>query len=57
LPKDSPFWDMPNVILSPHAASISDRENGRIVELFCDNLRRYLNGETLRNVLNTELLY
>lgn len=57
LPKDSPFWDMPNVIVSPHAASISDRENGRIVELFCDNLRRYLNGEPLRNVLNTELLY
>lgn len=57
LPKDSPFWDMPNVILSPHAASISDRENSRIIDLFCDNLRRYLNGEPLRNVLNTELLY
>lgn len=57
LPTDSPFWDMPNVILSPHAASISDRENGRIVELFCDNLRHYLNDKPLRNVLNTELLY
>jgi glyoxylate/hydroxypyruvate reductase len=57
LPKDSPFWDMENVLISPHAASISDRENGRITDLFCDNLRRYLDGKPLRNVLNTELLY
>jgi glyoxylate/hydroxypyruvate reductase len=57
LPKDSPFWDLPNVLLSPHAASISDRENGRIIDLFCDNLRRYLDDKPLRNVLNTELLY
>jgi glyoxylate/hydroxypyruvate reductase A len=57
LPKDSPFWEMPNVMISPHAASISDRENGRIIEVFCDNLRRYLDGKSLCNVLNSELLY
>ena len=57
LPQDSPLWDMENVLISPHAASISDRENGRITEMFCDNLRRYLDGKPLRNVLNTELLY
>ena len=57
LPKDSPFWEMPNVLICPHAASISDRENGRIIDLFCDNLRRYLDGKPLRNVLNTELRY
>jgi glyoxylate/hydroxypyruvate reductase A len=57
LPKDSPFWEMPNVLICPHAASISDRENGRIIDLFCDNLRRYLDGKSLRNVLNTELQY
>ena len=57
LPKESPFWDMPNVLISPHAASISDRENGRIIDLFCDNLRRYLDDKPLHNVLNTELLY
>ena len=57
LPKESPIWDLPNVLISPHAASISDRENGRITDLFCDNLRRYLDGQPLRNVLNAELLY
>jgi glyoxylate/hydroxypyruvate reductase len=57
LPADSPFWDLPNVLISPHAASISDRENARITDVFCDNLRRYLDGRPLRNVLNMELLY
>ncbi len=57
LPPSSPLWEMPNVLVSPHSASTSDRENGRIMDLFCDNLRRFLNGEPLRNVLNTELLY
>ncbi len=57
LPIESPLWDMPNVILSPHAASISDHENMRLCHVFCDNLRLYLDGKPLKNRLNTELLY
>ena len=57
LPKESPLWHMANVIVSPHSASTSDRENGRLTNLFCDNLRRFLDGQPLRNVLNTELMY
>ncbi len=57
LPPDSPLWAMPNVLVSPHSASTSDRENGRLTELFCDNLRRFLAGEPLRNVLDLERLY
>lgn len=57
LPASSPLWEMPNVMVSPHSASTSDRENARITELFCDNLLRFLRGEPLRNVLNTELMY
>ncbi|MBK8050781.1 MAG: hypothetical protein IPK16_28960 [Anaerolineales bacterium] len=56
LPVDSPFWDMPQVMVSPHSASTSDKENQRITDLFCDNLRRYLNQEPLRNVLDVERL-
>jgi len=48
---------MPNVLVSPHSASTSDRENGRLTELFCENLGRYLRGEPLRNVLDIERLY
>jgi phosphoglycerate dehydrogenase-like enzyme len=57
LPADNPLWDMENVLVSPHSASTSDRENERITDLFCDNLRRYLNNEPLRNVLNPELYF
>lgn len=57
LPADSPLWDMPNVLVSPHSASTSDRENERIVELFCDNLRRFLANEPLRNQLDIERMY
>jgi len=57
LPPHSPLWEMSNVLVSPHSASTSDRENARIAELFCDNLRRYLAGEQLRNVLNPQRMY
>jgi glyoxylate/hydroxypyruvate reductase A len=57
LPSDSPLWSMPNVLVSPHSASTSDRENSRLVDLFCDNLQRFLNEQPLRNLLNTETLY
>jgi phosphoglycerate dehydrogenase-like enzyme len=57
LPPDSPFWDLPNVLVSPHSASTVAAENERIVALFCENLRRYLADEPLLNVLDKELLY
>jgi phosphoglycerate dehydrogenase-like enzyme len=56
-PPESPLWEMPNVIISPHSASTVTQENARITELFCDNLRRYLDGRPLRNVLDVERLY
>lgn len=57
LPPESPLWTMPNVLVSPHSASTTHHENGRIVEIFCDNLRRFLAGEPLRNLLDTTRLY
>jgi glyoxylate/hydroxypyruvate reductase A len=57
LPESSPLWTMPNVIVSPHSASTSDRENERLVDLFCDNLRRFLEGAALHNVLEPERYY
>ena len=57
LPTESPLWTLANVLISPHSASTSDRENERLTDLLCDNLRRYLDGRPLRNVLDTQLLY
>ncbi len=49
LPKESPLWELPNVIVSPHSASTVAAENGRIVDIFLDNLDRFLGGRPLRN--------
>ncbi|HET6869825.1 MAG TPA: D-2-hydroxyacid dehydrogenase [Solirubrobacteraceae bacterium] len=57
LPPHSPLWDLPNVLVSPHTAGLSTREDERIVSLFVENLGRYLRGEPLRNRVDPELLY
>ena len=57
LPNDSPLWDMPNVIVSPHSASTVPGENARLTELFCENLRRYLDGRPLINRFERERAY
>jgi phosphoglycerate dehydrogenase-like enzyme len=57
LPDSSPLWSLPNVLVTPHAAALSARENERIVELFVDNLRRYLDGRPLRNVVEPGVYY
>jgi phosphoglycerate dehydrogenase-like enzyme len=58
LPQESPLWELKNVIVSPHATDmVPALINERQTDLFCDNLRRYLEGEPLVNVLDKRLLY
>jgi phosphoglycerate dehydrogenase-like enzyme len=57
LPAGSPLWGLPNVVISPHSASTVDAENALITDLFCDNLRRWLAGEPLRNVYSRDKGY
>ena len=52
LPPMSSFYDLPNVIVTPHTAWSSGRVLDRSVELFCDNLRRFAKGEPLLNVVD-----
>ncbi len=52
LPAGSPYWELPNVIVTPHTAWSSGRVLDRSIELFCDNLRRFSRGEPLRNVVD-----
>jgi phosphoglycerate dehydrogenase-like enzyme len=54
LPADSPLWDMPNVLISPHSASTVDSENGHIVDLFVENLQRWLDRRPLLNPFDRE---
>ena len=52
LPADSPLWDMPNVIITPHVAGGSPIRMDRTVALFCDNLERFLVGKPLLSVID-----
>jgi phosphoglycerate dehydrogenase-like enzyme len=47
-----PLWTMENVIVTPHTAGASPRRGDRIVELFCENLRRFQAGEPLQGVID-----
>jgi phosphoglycerate dehydrogenase-like enzyme len=59
LPADSPFWDMPNVLINPHSASTVATENTKITELFLQNLGHYLAGEVdqMSPILDKHRLY
>ena len=59
LPSSSPLWDMPNVLVSPHSSSIVPALHARVTELFCHNLRCFLDGRfgDMRNVLDKQQLY
>ncbi len=57
LPPDSPFYELPNVIVTPHTSWSSGRVLDRSVVLFCDNLRRFAAGEPLLNVVDPTVGY
>jgi phosphoglycerate dehydrogenase-like enzyme len=47
LPPESPLWELPNVIVTPHMAAVSSQYMDRAIEVFVENLRRYTRGEPL----------
>jgi phosphoglycerate dehydrogenase-like enzyme len=58
LPQESPLWELENVIMSAHTTDVvPELINAAQTDLFCENLRRYLAGEELINVLDKRLLY
>ena len=50
LPSDSPLWDLPNVIVTPHSAGTTPLAADRAAQVFCQNLRLLTAGEPLTNV-------
>jgi phosphoglycerate dehydrogenase-like enzyme len=57
LPADSPLWDMESVFITPHNSAATWDIGARIIELFCDNLGRYLRGEPLANIVDKQAGY
>lgn len=56
LPVESPLWDMPQVIITPHVGGQAAWRIDRMTELFCENLRRWQAGEPLINFLTDKHL-
>ena len=52
LADDHPLWNMENVVITPHTAGGSPVRVARIVDVFCDNLKRYLEGRPLTGVID-----
>ena len=57
LPQDSPLWDMPNVIITPHVGAQSIRRYDDTTDLVCENLNRYFAGRTPKNLVDKQLGY
>jgi phosphoglycerate dehydrogenase-like enzyme len=57
LSADSPFWTMPNVIVTPHIGAVSKGTVNRGNDIFLENLRRYRAGEPLKNVVDKNAGY
>jgi len=57
LPAGSPFFELGNVVLSPHIGSLTTMQAQRATEVLIENLRRDLAGEPLVNVIDKETLY
>jgi phosphoglycerate dehydrogenase-like enzyme len=57
LPADSPFWDLPNTIVTPHNGATTPNTHLRGLEMLIENLKRYRTGETLINLVEKEAGY
>ena len=57
LPADSPLWGVENLLITPHTAGLTDKLWHRHYELFSDNLRRYLQRQPLRFVVDKQKGY
>ena len=57
LPAESPLWDMPQVIITPHVGGQSARRADDMTDFFCENLRRYQAGQPLKNEVDKRLGY
>lgn len=57
LAPDSPLWDLPNLLITPHTAAQTDKIWERHYNLYSENLRRYLNGKPLLGLVDKQRGY
>lgn len=51
LPDEHPLWTAPGLLITPHVAGLVPKMLGRAWHLVADQVRRYVNGELLQNVV------
>jgi phosphoglycerate dehydrogenase-like enzyme len=57
LPQDSELWNLPNVIITPRIAGVTSKKWPALLPIFRENLRRFIAGEPLQNLVDKELGY
>jgi len=57
LPPDSPFWAMPNVVVTPHNSGFRTGHFDAVIGLFAENLKRFERGVELLNVVDLTVGY
>ncbi|RIK72423.1 MAG: D-2-hydroxyacid dehydrogenase [Planctomycetota bacterium] len=55
LPEDSPLWNAPNAIITPHVGGQRASRIDDMTDLFCENLRRYRQAKPLLNLVDKRL--
>lgn len=57
LPKDSPLWDMENVVITPHVTPKLPDRTQRSIDMIVENINRYRKGESMLNALTPRDVY
>ncbi len=57
LPRESPLWDLPNVLITPHTAAVTDKLWQRHFELIRENLLRFERDQPLRGTVDKQRGY
>lgn len=57
LPAESELWDCPNIIITPHNSPRSEQTRANVMSIMMENLRRYIDGKPLENLVNKQAGY
>ena len=57
IPKESPLWELPNTIITPHIATESVKLSEAVVDFCCENVRRFAENEPLLGVMDRQTGY
>ncbi len=57
IPEDSPLWDLPNTIITPHIATETLQMSQDVVDFWCENVRRFAENEPLLGLMDRQAGY